>query len=534
MLVPIENLANIGVVYDRRTYELPPEAWSAIRNARFRHGEVTRFPGYIEVYSETTPSHSLAPMWLLPWSDVLNFYWIYTTQTKAYRMTSSVLTDITNAGGNYGAGADDRWTGGILGGVPILNNNSGSDYPQQWDGGTSKLIDLTAWPANHYCKAIRVHKQFLVALNITDSGTSQNFPHMVKWSNAAAPGTVPTSWDETDDTVDSGEVDLAETTGHCVDCLTLGDVNVVYKEDSTWGMQYVGGQSIFRFFPIFLEQGIYAIGCVGTFDRKHFVLTRDDVIVHDMRSWQSVIDGRNKRWLLSQINEDAYEKTYVAMDPREQEAHICFVSAGNNSSNAPDVDFVWNWKYNTWSQREIPGYGHIAYGVVDFESLDDEIWDNDTQVWDSDTQNWDWRSYSPAKNRLMAAATDDTEFHLLNEGNANATAAYEFKIQRTGLPVAGRDREGKLKIDLNSVKLVRRVFIKVDTPLDFQVRIGMQNDPGGAVSWTPEYTFSSGDIFVDVMLSGRFLCYEFSQTEEVPFILTGITVDMDIITEATF
>ena len=535
MDVPVKNLGGVGIVYDLSDHEVPPEGLTYAKNAQFVKRQARRFSGYSEVYDGTTPSHSVAPMWLLPWADDSNFYWLYATQTKVYRMDSSILTDVTNVSGNYGAGAGDRWTGGIIGGVPVINNSSGNDDPQGWDSTTTKFVDLVNWPANIVCDVLRVHREFLIALGVTNTSTSQYYPHMVKWSHPAAPGALPTSWDETDDAKDTGEADLAETTGHVVDCLTLGNINVVYKEGSTWGMQLIGGQSVFRFWPMFTDLGLYAVGCVGEFDAKHFVVSRDDVVVHNGQKWESVIDSRNKEWLFNNIHEEYYQRTYVAMHSKRQEAYICFVSRGATSPTYPDMALVWNMQYNTWSVRELGGFGHMAYGVVDNESLDSEIWDNDEEFWDTDEEVWDWRRYSPAKLNLLAAGTDDTKFYEMNVGHTEDGTTAEFKLQRTGLPIAGVDRQGNIKVDLKSTKFVRRARFTINTTADVTIRVGMQQKPEGAVTWLDAQTFTcTEDIFIDCMLNGRFFCWELAQTADADCVVSGFLLDMDLIGEANF
>ena len=58
----------------------------------------------------------------------------------------------------------------------------------------SRQLDrLVSELESRYCSPVQ---NYLIALDLTKSGT--RYPHMVKWSAAADPGTVPASWDETD------------------------------------------------------------------------------------------------------------------------------------------------------------------------------------------------------------------------------------------------------------------------------------------------------------------------------------------------
>ena len=128
---------------------------------------------------------------------------------------------------------------------------NGVDDPQYWsltNGiplSNTKMVDLNDWPASTECKSIRAFRSFLIALNISKSGV--NYPRLVKWSTEAATQTTPTSWDETASAVDAGEYELADTKGDILDGLQLQDKFMIYKEDATYSMAYIGTPFIFSF-----------------------------------------------------------------------------------------------------------------------------------------------------------------------------------------------------------------------------------------------------------------------------------------------
>ena len=110
-----------------------------------------------------------------------------------------------------------------------------------------------------------------IALNITKTAT--NYPHMVKWSDAAVPGAIPASWDETSVTGDAGELDIAETSDVIVDGLPLGDAFIIYKERSAYSMTFIGQPSVFRFQRLPNCDGMLARGCAAMTPLGHVVLT---------------------------------------------------------------------------------------------------------------------------------------------------------------------------------------------------------------------------------------------------------------------
>ncbi|KKL76808.1 hypothetical protein LCGC14_2041240, partial [marine sediment metagenome] len=245
--IPIHNIGVGGIIKDIPPHLLPPEMWSDGQNMRFRDGKVVKFTGHEAVFDPP----SIAPYWAIAAQTAAEQFWLYAGLAKIYTVEQDgTHTEITRASGDYTGIAGDLWDGTVLAGIPVVTN--GVDDPQSWSpiAAATPLVDLPNWPANTTCKHIRAFKNFLVALHITESGTVK--PHMVKWSHPADPGSVPSSWDDTDATKDAGEVELADSqAGIIQDALGLRDILLIYKDNSIWGMQHIGGQFIFRFFPMF-------------------------------------------------------------------------------------------------------------------------------------------------------------------------------------------------------------------------------------------------------------------------------------------
>ena len=228
MILPVSNVGQFGIASDLQPHEMPLNAWSGGQNVRFRDGYVEKFKGYSEVF--VTPLWT--PYWLLPAPFGSSFFWLYASLAKVGATDMSTHADITRLAGDYSATADISWTGDVLGGIPVITN--GVDPPQMWNlpSLSTKLSNLTNWPANYTCRVIRTFKQFLIALDIVKA-TSTRYPQMVKWSHPADPQTVPVSWDETDATKDAGEFNLSETGDFAIDAFSLRDIKVIYKERTT-------------------------------------------------------------------------------------------------------------------------------------------------------------------------------------------------------------------------------------------------------------------------------------------------------------
>lgn len=238
--ISVHNVGTLGVIKDLPPHVMPPEAWSDGRNARFIDGQGAKIAGHTQVFSGSLHG----PEFAMTLQTAAQIFWIYASLNKASVYEGGSHFDITRASGDYTTADGRDWNGGVLGGIPILNN--GANIPQYWPSlnVATRLDNLPNWTVGAICKVMRPFRNFLIALNITESGVQK--PHRVRWSSSADPGTVPQTWDPSDPTKDSGEFDLSDVNaGAIVEAFPLRDAFVIYKENSTWAMRFIGGQSIF-------------------------------------------------------------------------------------------------------------------------------------------------------------------------------------------------------------------------------------------------------------------------------------------------
>lgn len=276
----------LGLIKDAQPHELPDNAWSDAANVRFRNGAMERMKGDQRIFDVP----AVTPYWLQPYYQGGKIYWIHAGLSAIYADDGTARTNISPASAPTGA-IDDRWTGGAIGGVLVMNN--GKDAPLYW-GGTGVLAALPGWPASTTAKSLRPFKSFLVALGVTKSGTA--YQHMVKWSVPAVPGAVPASWDHTDPALLAGEIDLAEDPSILVDQMPLGDANIIYKENSMYAMRATGGLDVFSFQRLPGDVGALSRGCIANTPMGHVVLTHGDVVIHSGQGPQSIANGVVRRY----------------------------------------------------------------------------------------------------------------------------------------------------------------------------------------------------------------------------------------------
>jgi len=508
MLKSIKNLGQIGHIADTDPRSLPENAFSSVQNVRFIDNDVQKSKGESAVF--TTPA--IDPYWLLPVQTESTYYWVYPSLTKCYVTDGTTNTNITRQTASvdvdYSADADIGWNGGIIGNVPVINN--GVDDPQMWNpvGTGTKLASLTwssgtTWSSeSKLARVIRPFQQALIAMDCTESGT--RYRQRIRWSHPADSGAVPSTWDETDTTKDAGYYDLEAGGGSVVDGLPLRDTFIIYKDNKTIGMQRIGGAAVYRFYDIFEETGLLTRRCAKPFFGKHFCVTNGDVIVHDGNTFDSVINHKKKRELFALIDATNYQRTFVSPNYQKNEMWICFPKTG---SSFADTAFIWNFKDDTWTTRELPTVKHIGYGLVDPNEAD--TWASTTDTWDLVEGSWGELSYSPTiiKN-LMAGSTlfylgDDTE----QSNGSNITAWVEREALDFGVP--------------DVYKRVTRVWPRIECSGDITVMVGSQAVPTDAVSWK-SYTYSSGDDKIDCDVTGRYISWRIESSTNISWTIKDI------------
>lgn len=518
-IVSVPNCGSVGVIQDLSQHELPISAWTDAHNIRFLDGYVNQFYGHGQAYG--TPS--VIPYHVLPVIIGSTRYWLYASLEKIYAVTISggtpVHTNLTRQTAavdvNYAA-TPNSWTSTVLGGIPIMNPGNAVDPPQQWDLNTANnFTALSNWPANTYCKSIRAYKNFLVALNITK--TTTNYPYMIKWSHPADPGAVPSSWDEDDPTVDAGEFDLSEGYDHIIDGLPLRDSLMVYKENSVWRLDWVGGQYIFRSQKVLGMSGAMNRNCIVEIDGFHIVLTNNDIVYHDGVQATSILDKMTRRWLFQHIDVDEAYQSFVFKNPFYNEVFICYASIG---SSFIDSAIVYNYRDKTVSKRTMPNIHHANFGQVDNTLTG--TWASDSDPWDSDLTLWDGPDNIPNTSRVLMGG-HDTKLFLLDSASSFDGVIPSSYVERRGL---------SFNAD-NKIKLVKGIRPRItgnigDTVI---IKVGGQSDPYGEPTYI-SMTHTIGDtVRNNCLVAARYISIRFETGTAYTWRLDSYDVELETVGE---
>lgn len=467
-----------GVVADDVSQEVAEQSATSALNVRFRDGFAWKTEGYTDVL--TAPS--AAALHIAPLQANGTNWWVHFTASGVAADNGATQSNIT--GTALTGGINDRFTSSTLGGVLVFNNQV--DAPRYW-GGTGNTSDLTAWPATYRCKAMRAHDGRLIALNIT-KGTA-NYASMVKTSHLAAPGFLPDSWDETDPTRDAVERDIAETDDELVDGLSLGKTFILYKERSAHALQFLQNSYILKTWRLPGNYGILSQNCVADTPVGHVVLTSNaDVIVHYANEPRSIVQGRFKRWLESNLDTTNYRASFVVSNVPRREVWICIPTTGSTYCNRA---LVWNYDTDTLTLIALPNLTHAALGRYETST---GTWATGSDTWADADGSWDQLDNTA---RLLASS-GDSKLYLMDEGDDADGSQISTSFERLGLSFG----------DPEIVKQCYGATLRVDAPAGtvLSVEGAYSNDVEGSWTYASPVTYTVGTSRkADFIVSGRFL-----------------------------
>ncbi len=505
MFQTIDNCGQ-GLNADLTPEELGNGVWTNVSNVRFNNGYAERFKGTQQVFD--TPA--VTPYFITPYTTATNRFWIHCGLNAVYADDGTIRTDIT---GTAPTGAiDNRWTGGSINGVLILNN--GKDLPMYWGGDTgTNLASIPGWDATWKAESMRPFKNVIMAFGITKGSTV--YPSMVKWSTGLNPGSITAAgdWDATDPTKDAGEVDLAETPDKIIDALPLGDSLIIYKERSMYAATYVGAPYIFRFQRLPGESGILARGCVVNTPLGHVVLAAGDVVLNSGQGVASIANGIVRKLIFNSIDSTNYKRAFVTANPQRNEVWICLPVAGGTTCTRA---CVWNWIDKSWAIRELSNVTFGAFGQIDIAATG-LTYDTATGTYETSATTYSENEYSPAEARLLMCHSTPL-ISLTDTGTTDFGALISAYAERTGMTLG----------DSTAIKTVRGIRHQIDgnAGATVTIEVGASMFPDAAPNYGPPQTFTIGSSFkTDNFVTGRYISYRISNSDYAPWRLKSFIVD---------
>lgn len=436
---------------------------------------------------------------------------------------------------NPGNPASESWY--VKGAGTWALAGAGDDLPYGW-----------RWRDGWRCEQIAAYRYQLVALRMTEDDVE--YVHKTRWSNSAQEGALPTQWAILL-TNDAGDDILGETPGRIIGGTNVRDQLMIVKEDSVFGLRYIGGQ--------YVNQVTRLQGGVGTRNPRGFcemrgalvVMTTSDVYVFDGQNSRSILDARARKAAFALLSEGSWDAAQCFYDSYTSRLYLAYPT--QDGMRSLQGALVYNLEEDTYYTYLLQnGWGFdLAFAnasVSGAPTYDDfpqgELCDEDPNnpgepincvptpgyvpgagvgpPWDPsgayDTMvgiSYDKQVETPSVPDLVMYESDaaDTKWWLVKRGGTTNSdgSAKLCRVGRTGLPVEGAhgiaqlnwcwpETTGGLEDDTGETP--------VEVPL--AIRFGSQETEEGEVSWDPvvQDIYPGSTQTLDPRVSGRFLAWE--------------------------
>lgn len=305
------QFGKLGVVQDTPSQALDSAAWSDSLNVRFVGRNAEKMLESAPLIDDAAGRPSTVTTgtdckFAVGWSDGFSTYLLAVFRGSDGRdypfrwdqrvatpgASSPVQWEYIGPVGGYDAG---YWQGFPWGDTVIINNNTGA--PQIFDKGQLQMVDLPGWglisnaqditengppsvDTQSRCRLIVPYKNYLVALNVTETGSFG--PNKVWVSDAFNLANIDNapSWDYESPTTLSLQREVGVGFGDIVTAERLNNSLLIYTAADCTAMTEVGGRFVMDFRRLF-NYGAAGLHTVVEFENKHFVISRDRIYVHD-------------------------------------------------------------------------------------------------------------------------------------------------------------------------------------------------------------------------------------------------------------
>ena len=415
-IIPVTGLSETGLIADLPPVILPINSFTDCNNVRFRHGAVSKVNGMADImpyirlgsrdilkYVAWWPNPNLARFnmgyYMLiveqdardqvyvikvdELGDVENPVYLTTDNTLIFR---SPTTNGFEPGGNW---QHTFFQGGF---ALIINNGLTTPHfildtldntslvglfapLEGWDSyavPTPTQADSTATTTVNSVTAsvIRSFGDFLIAGDLVERDSNNDIvralPGVIRTSDIAAPGMVPTNWNPFSTAVNTADEFTLTADGVVQDLVELQGKMFAYSNSSISAISRTGNPTApFSVATVTPSYGALTTDAVIEFDGRHFVVGAQDIYIFGGHpgSIQSVGEGRVRDYFYDDLNLVALDQLFLLRYLQKDEIWVCYPSQEAVQGRS-DKALVYNYRLNVWSKRDLPGVFNGVVGPV--------------------------------------------------------------------------------------------------------------------------------------------------------------------------
>lgn len=571
----LRGVGSVGVIKDIPSYDLPPQAWSDAMNVRFEGNKISKMGGNKRLSERFIKNGERSISISQMRNTRLDVHWILASDRNIYRMSSLTKHEIISEHEDgYNATLDQPWYHTNLSNCLVLNNLN--DPPQGLQPNQDKISVLPNWgkvtgidgivQEEWRAYTMSSYKNFLIAMNMYEEGGE--FPQRIRWSDISDVNALPLNWDSSSAESSAGFNDLSDATGEIIDGLSMRDSFVVYTTNDTFLMQYIGGNAIFRFTKLFSGSGLLGRRCATEFEGKHFVVSSNDIYVHDGSNRKSVVAGRVRDYLMDELKAVNPLSVRTFTNYPKREIWVTYCRPGTDTRNkgdwTPNKAAIWNWEYDTWTFYELPEHSDINliyplssderswkdYGLEPGEKPEDEGKEMLTNSWGSqgDYDLWEITGQNFANQILVGMGKFGTLYQFdvgTTFNNDKFTPMYDKPDSNPNVPIKPGVYEFTSKPVISWFERIQIDFDEMEIPTWNDVKVrkcypqfrgfgGVYIDMGGANSpdSLPNYKerqhfkIDSKSYQASFRINNKYVAVKYTDDQEGEWVFTGYDLDI--------
>ena len=498
-ILRLNNFALSGLNTDILPWDLPGDFLTYIKNVRIKNKRIGPFGGH---YTWANLPVDFDPAYIQHIGSTSGIYWVICGDGAVWAYDGSTFSDISS-GAYAGITDKDLWSGCQLSAIPIFNNPG--HFPEYWSpqSGAQALQPLmwdasNTWQAaNQACDLIRSHKQYLFALGIYNG--VDHILDGVRWSSPADINGLPATWDPLDTTNVAGLTQLGADGGVIIDGRSLRDAFTVYRESSISVFDFVGGPFVWRVRHLNSTVGLVSSEALQEVKGVHLLIGDGDVLMNDGNQITSLLHDKIRNQFANSINPDTYQNSYSVKNNVASEVWFCIPTDG---ATYPNLAYIYNWRDNSWSIRDIPEAPHANYGPQKETPL---TWDELVEQWNTYSTPWGSTGLTPLDDTIvqctsLPGAGQQGKLLILDKAQLGYDEPFDTVIERIGFALDG----------LNKVTTITTVYPHAEGPEPFYVQIGSHDYAGSPVRWKPAVLFDpTQDRKVDIRTTGELHAFRF-------------------------
>jgi len=306
----------------------------------------------------------------------------------------------------------------------ILYMTNGKDTPVYWKGSgdVSKVIPGTHAPSDFVtCKTVASYYDRLILGNVTTTDTQyeqgifyNNIGDFRDWSTAEV----------------TGSTNMRMLEGEILKLLQLGDMLIVYSDNSIGSIVYVGGDTLFQYSSRVNNVRLASPRTVVNIGPYHLYATRDNFFFFDGSRSVWPIGSLVHSSYRNEVNQQALSRAFAYNDNPNKRAFFAFP---RENAALPYVVYVveydiHNPQRNVWTRHL---YTDTLFSLGEFSQssgMGEKTWDSkwaSETTWEDVDGTWNIATIREAFSKIVAGSTDGRCFIFSGVETKDATEPFE-------------------------------------------------------------------------------------------------------------